>query len=67
METPTDCTPVVAKEFYRYKHYKPKSEQAKKGITGRWQRWNGYGWDNAPTPESWEYCEVEQTDKELRV
>lgn len=57
METPQDCVPVVGTEFYRFKHYKPNSQQAKRGIKGRWQRWNGYGWDNSEAPESWKPCE----------
>lgn len=57
MDTPNDCVPVLASEFYRFKHYKPISIQRKKGILGRWQRWNGYGWDNVSTPVAWEYCE----------
>jgi hypothetical protein len=30
----------------RYELYKPNSQQFKKGIKGRWQVFNGYGWDN---------------------
>ena len=26
--------------------YKPSSEQFRKGIKGRWQQFNGYGWEN---------------------
>lgn len=31
----------------RWKKYKPPSQQLKKGIEGRWQVHNGYGWENA--------------------
>lgn len=50
---PDHEAPVVATELYRYKRYKPASQQAKKGIKGRWQRFNGYGWDNAEAPVEW--------------
>lgn len=36
----------------RWKAYHPKSEQARAGISGRWQRMNQYGgWDNLPADE----------------
>lgn len=39
---------------YRWKAYSPKSEQARRGIKGRWQAMNEYGgWDNAKAPDEW--------------
>lgn len=38
----------------RWLAYKPSSEQFKKGIKGRWQVHNDYGWTNADfTPETY--------------
>lgn len=31
---------------YRWLPYKENSQQRRNGILGRWQRFNGYGWDN---------------------
>lgn len=31
----------------RWLPYRPLSQQVKSGILGRWQIWNGYGWQNA--------------------
>ena len=50
---PENNDPVAAQEFYRYKRYKPASEQFKRGVLARWQRYNGYGWDNAEPPTHW--------------
>lgn len=56
-ELPENCKPVLIKKIARYKYYKPQSLQYKAGIKGRWQEWNGYGWDNIEKPESWEYAD----------
>ncbi|MBV7408711.1 DUF1192 domain-containing protein [Maritimibacter sp. DP1N21-5] len=43
-----------ATEFYpvRWLAYKPKSDQFRRGIKGRWQRMNEYGgWENLPRGE----------------
>ena len=49
-EFPKDCEPVSAKIIVRYKYYKPSSKQYKQGTKGRWQMFNGYGWDNMNEP-----------------
>lgn len=36
----------VSKTPIRYQLYSSKSQQYKNGTKGRWQKWNGYGWDN---------------------
>lgn len=56
---PENDDPVVAKEFYRYKRYKPNSQQFKRGIKARWQRHNGYGWDNSEPPAEWQIATEE--------
>ena len=39
---------------YRWKAYKPSSEQARRGTTGRYQAMNEYGgWENASPPSDW--------------
>lgn len=50
---PKNCQPVYAKRLVRYKLYKPQSQQFKRGIKGRWQEFNGYGWDNCEPPVEW--------------
>ena len=54
---PDNCVPVtvVIQQTMRFKHYKTSSQQFKKGIKGRWQKFNGYGWDNCEAPKSWKY------------
>lgn len=52
-EIPNDCQPVITTRVMRFKHYMPSSQQFKKGIKGRWQEHNGYGWHNCEAPESW--------------
>lgn len=52
-QLPENDDPVAATELYRYKRYKPNSQQFKNGIKGRWQRFNGYGWDNSEPPNEW--------------
>ena len=57
---PKNCKPVLVNvpTTYRYNEYKESSNQFKKGIFGRWQVFNGYGWDNAKAPECWvDECE----------
>lgn len=49
---PKNGTPIVGAELYRYLPYKPEGVRQMKRH-GRWQRWNGYGWDNSEPPESW--------------
>jgi hypothetical protein len=53
--TPVNCKPVLVNvpTTYRFNKYKESSNQFKKGIVGRWQVFNGYGWDNTKAPESW--------------
>lgn len=40
---------------YAYKHLD-------KGIVGRWQKWNGYGFTNCETPDFWQKCEKIEND-----
>ena len=49
---PKDGTPVIGAELYRYLPYKPEGKRQMK-ADGRWQRWNGYGWENSAAPEGW--------------
>lgn len=51
-ELPANCQPVYVEEpqCYRFHHYKPASQQYKKGIKGRWQKFDGYGWSNCEQP-----------------
>lgn len=42
---------VRAVQVVRFRHYKPGSQQAKRGDIGRWQQMNEYGgWENCPAP-----------------
>lgn len=36
---------------FRWKKYSPKSSQFKKGKLGRFQEYNGYGWENTEWSE----------------
>lgn len=38
--------PVLVAVSMRWMPYKPTSEQYRKGIKGRWQAANDYGWEN---------------------
>lgn len=53
METaPKDGTKIAGSLIYRWTAYKPQARKI--GYPeGRWQRWNGYGWENAEPPEYW--------------
>lgn len=63
MSLPADSTPVLGHftKLVRFHRYKPNSEQAKRGIEGRWQEWNGHGWTNCDEPDSWEPAEEKQS------
>ena len=52
---PDNCLPVYAVKNFtmRFKEYKPSSQQAKRGIIGRWQEYDGYGWTNCEPPEKY--------------
>lgn len=52
-DAPRDGTPIGACEFYRWKAYKPGAPKHLLKLGGRWQRWSGYGWENAQPPELW--------------
>lgn len=52
-EAPKDGTTIAGAEFYRWLRYKPGASKHQLKRGGRWQRWNGYGWDNAEPPEMW--------------
>lgn len=50
---PLDGTPIYMRtvSVYRFKPYKPSSQQFKRGEKGRWQEMNEYGgWENCPHP-----------------
>jgi hypothetical protein len=61
---PKDGRQFYVRESYlipfKWKPYKPNSQQFKRGIKGRWQQMNEYGgWDNATrTPDEW--CDNEE-------
>lgn len=55
-EPPTDGTVIYGVSYgpYKYKHYKPNSQERKRGKLGRWQAMNEYGgWNNAEPPHQW--------------
>ena len=55
MNNPLSDEPVYVKVLARHKKYKPKSNQSKQGLSGRWQVWNGYGWNNTDMEiQDWE-------------
>jgi hypothetical protein len=55
MNYPTGDEPVYVEVLAKYKRYKPQSNQAKQGLSGRWQVWNGYGWNNTDMQiQNWE-------------
>ena len=44
---------AYARNHYRFHPYKPRSEQFRKGIKGRWQKMNEYGhWENSSPPST---------------
>lgn len=50
---PRDGTPMFVMKTVRYEPYKPDGVR-QMGKSGRWQEWNGYGWDNCKEdPEEW--------------
>lgn len=57
-EVPGTYIKVRATETYRWLAYKPIAV-AKMKKAGRWQRWNGYGWDNSHLPEGSDFAVVE--------
>lgn len=63
---PQDGTSFIAiiRQPMRWRAYKPNSQQARRGIKGRWQALNEYGgWDNVlgfnPDAVTWEPWEPE--------
>ena len=46
-EVPMQCIEVREVNVYRFLPYKPNSTEFKRGKKGRWQRHNGYGFENA--------------------
>ena len=61
-EAPLDGTVIEASFVMsvRYKAYHPKSEQRRKGVMGRWQVHNSYGWENCEEPTYFLSKETEQ-------
>jgi hypothetical protein len=56
---PMDGTPIYIRVIqpFRFLPYKPNSQQAKRGETGRWQMMDEYGgWQNTPHPLGNEWC-----------
>lgn len=52
-EAPKDGTTILGTEAYRWKKYKPGAPKWAQRLGGRWQRWNGFGWENAEPPQYW--------------
>lgn len=53
-DAPRDGSPVAVVSVVRWNAYKPRSEQARRGLAGRWQEFDGYGWRNCTNePEEW--------------
>jgi hypothetical protein len=50
---PRDGTPFIGSELFRYLPYKPQAVR-QTGKHGRFQKWNGYGWENCEPPGSWQ-------------
>lgn len=58
-DAPQDGTPIYIRtvSIFRFKPYKPNSQQAKRGEKGRWQQMNEYGgWENShPLGNEWSF------------
>jgi hypothetical protein len=52
-EAPKDGTVIIGAEFYRWLPYKRGAPKALRALGGRWQRHNGYGWENCEAPGLW--------------
>ena len=51
---PKDGSVIMVACSARWHPYKPASEQYKNGTKGRWQKFNGFGWENYDgAPEEW--------------
>lgn len=50
---PRDGTTFIGAELFRYLPYKPQAVR-QTGEHGRFQKWNGYGWENCEPPEFWQ-------------
>ena len=50
---PKDGTTIAGADLYRWVKYKPGSTKGQLKRGGRWQRFNGYGWENAGPPTHW--------------
>ena len=57
---PENCKPVLVTSVMRFNYYKESSAQYKRGIKGRWQEFNGYGWSNCDAPHGWACKEGEE-------
>lgn len=60
---PMDGTPIAmqAESIFRFQPYKPNSQEAKRGVKGRWQEMNEYGgWENCSHPlgNTWKLANV---------
>jgi hypothetical protein len=49
---PRDGTTFIGPELFRYLPYKPQAVR-QTGRHGRFQKWNGYGWENCEPPSRW--------------
>jgi putative phage-type endonuclease len=57
---PTQWIAVQEVVLYRWAPYKPTSAEARRGVKGRWQRHNGYGFENSEPPHGmWRIGEME--------
>lgn len=55
---------VQQESLYRWLPYSDKSPQARKGLAGRWQRFDGTEWKNEIlTGTGWKFAEVAQETK----
>jgi len=62
--TPENCEIVNVLTTARFKHYKESSAQFKRGIKGRWQAFNGFGWDNIEQPDVWITQVIKESDND---
>ncbi len=61
---PDEPVNVLIQKLMRYKKYKPQAR--KQGFPeGRWQEWNGWGWENTEeTPIMWKSARPQESEQE---
>ena len=52
-QAPQDGSVIWGAESYRWKKYKPGAPKNLRKKGGRWQRFNGHGFENAEPPTHW--------------